>query len=168
MVYNAFDPRRDIITSIGFSYDVDGDGTDESCISFAYPDGEQTGDTCYVPLFMPSESRTGELPNTPLIELTLVDAPGRVHNVQGDVRFDEAYIDMHIYASNTDEIYQMKTWMPVCKNEIINRVMTYRNTVSNCSWVEPIDTGREQFEQTGKKVIFHHIITLYANNYDNR
>jgi hypothetical protein len=167
VAYTAFDPRTDIISAIGYSYDVDGDGNDESCVSFNYPDGEYTGDRCYVPLFLPSEARTGELPNMPFIEVTLVDAPGRVHNVQGDVRVDEAYMDFNIYAANTDKIYQMKTWMPVCKNELVDKIMEKRHTVSNCTWVEPVDMGREMFEQTPTRVVFHHVISVYAYEYDS-
>lgn len=165
MSYSAFDPRQDIISKIGYDYDVDGDGDDESCISFSYPDGEWKGDTCYVPMFLPSECRTGELPYMPFIEVTLVDAPGEVHNISGNVRRDEAYIDFNIYATNTDKINQMKTWMVSCKNEVVDKIMQNRNDVSNCTWVEPVDTGREIIEQTGQKVIFHHVISLYAMNY---
>ena len=165
MSYLCFDPRADIISAIKDSWDVDEDGIDESVVSFTYPDGPYTGDKCSVPMFTTAEVRTGELPYMPFIEVTLVDAPGRVHNVQGDVRFDEAYVDFNIYATNTDKINSMKTWMKACKNEIVDKVMSYRHTVSSCSWVEPIDTGREIIETIGKKTIFHHVVSLYANNY---
>jgi len=164
MTYTAFDPRVDIINAIGYSYDVDDDGVDESCISFSYPDGPLKGDTCYVPLFMPSEARTGELPYFPFIELTLVDAPGRVDNVQGDTRFDKAYVDFNIYVANKDEI-TIKTWVKDLKDELIDRIMTYRHTVSDCTWVEPEDTGREIIETDGKRVVFHYVVSAYANRY---
>jgi hypothetical protein len=156
-----------IITKIGYSYDVDGDGTDESCVSFAYPDGENKDDTCYVPLFMPSEARTGELPYMPFIELTLVDAPSRTHNISGDFKFDEAYIDFNIYAANSDEINQMKTWMEACKDEVIDKITDKRHSVSNCTWMEVVDTGREIIENIGKKVVFHHVVSIYTNGYQS-
>ena len=165
--YTAFNPISDIVETIGDHWDVDGDGTNESVISFDYPDGDYKGSRCSVPMLTTAETRTGELPYMPFIEVTLVDSPGAVHNISGSVRRDEAYVDLNIYATNTDEINSMDTWMQACKDQIINRIMNFRNSVSNCTWVEPIDVGREIIETTGKKTIFHHVVSLYAMNYMN-
>jgi len=167
LAYQAYDPRTSIIAKIGYTYDVDRDGTDESCVTFSYPDGSNKGDTCYVPLFLPSECRTGELPYMPFIEVTLVDAPSRTHNVTGDIKFNEAYMDFNIYVTNCDEINQIKTWMPACKNELIDKITEKRHAVSSCTWMEANDTGREIIENIGKKVIFHHVISVYANEHDS-
>ena len=167
MSYRAYDPRTSILATIGFDYDVDGDGTDESCVSFSYPDGPNKDDTCYVPVFLPSECRTGELPFMPFIEFTLVDAPSATHNVSGDIKFDEAYMDMNIYAANSDEINQIKTWMPACKNRVIDLITSNRHDVSSCTFMEARDTGREIIETYGKQVVFHHVISIYANNYQS-
>jgi len=167
MSFTAFDPVVNIISQIGYSFDVDHDGNDESCVSFSYPDGEYKGDTCYVPLYTSDEARTGELPYMPFIEVLLVDAPSRTHNVQGDIKFGEAYIDFNIHVVNTDEINKIKTWLPVCKNELCDLITQNRHVVSGCTWMEVIDNGRAYTEAAGKQIIFHHVISIYANEYDN-
>jgi len=163
--FAAFDPRQDILNQIGYNYNVYDDDIDRSCISFSYPDGPYKDDICYVPMLFPNEVRSGELPNMPFIEVTLVDAPSGTHNVQGDVKENEAYIDFNIYVTNTDEINKIDTWMPVCKNEIVN-LITQNRHVSGCTWMEVIDTGREIVEQTGKTTIFHHVISIYCFEYN--
>jgi len=165
MSYTAYDPRRNIISTIGYSYDVDGDDNYESCVTFSYPDGEYKGDTCYVPLYTPEECRTGELPFMPFIEVTLVTALSETNNISGDTKFDEAYIDFNIYAAKNDKINSIKTWMPACKNEVVDKITTNRHNFSSCTWIEVRDSGREIIENVDKKVIFHHVISVYANSY---
>ena len=165
MSYTGFNPIVNIINDIGYEWDVDGDGNQESCLTITYPSGPVKGNICYIPMYTTDEVRSGELPTMPFIEFTHVTGPGSVHNIQGDVRYDQAYIDMNIYAALNDEIDIMKTWMKTVEDEIYNQIMTWRHGISDCSWVEPID-NREIIEMDGKKVIYHNIISLYANRYD--
>lgn len=166
MAYTAFDPRSVIISTIGHSIDFNGDDIDESCVSVIYPDSDSKGDRCYIPMYVASEARYGELPHLPFIEVTLVDAPVETHNVQGDVKMKEAYIDFNIYAVNTDNI-NIKTWMPVVKNELIDKLTEYRQVVSGVEDIEVTNSGREIFEVEGGQTTFHHVISIYSYSYDS-
>jgi len=117
---------------------------------------------------MPSEVRTQELYPMPFIEMNLVTQPVRVHNVQGDVREQEAYIDFNFYYTDTDNVDSTTFGKIVC-DEIVNKIMTYRHDVSSCSWMEVVNDGREIIETdgSGKQVVFHRVVEVYCMNFNS-
>jgi hypothetical protein len=164
--YNAFDPRGDIRTAIGHTHYMLGE--DLSTVSVTYPSGELEGDTCYIPLYLPGECRTEELPPMPFIEMTLVTSPVGVHNVQGDVRDQECYLDFNLYYTNTDAVVATEFGKTVA-DELVDKIMSHRHNISDCSWCEVLNDGREIIESynAGKLVVFHRVIECYAQNYDS-
>ena len=160
--YWSFDIRDNIRNKIGTARDVDGDDQDELTISVV----DDWNDTIYIPLFVPADVRTGEMPNMPFVEMTMVDTPVRTHNVQGDVKFQEAYIDFNIYYTNTDHI-SATTFGRVVADEIVSKITDNRHSVPSCYFCEVINDGREIIESynEGKSVVFHRVVSIYCNNY---
>lgn len=166
MTWNAFDPRTNLISSIGYRYDFNFDDIDESCVSVTYPSLGKKGDTCYIPMFQPDEVRTGELPIFPFIEITLVSSPKQTHNIGGDTHLRECYFDFNLYIVDNDYI-TVKEMAPLIRSEIANRIATYRASVSKCTFVEVINDGREIIESYdgGKQKVFHYVMECYAIDY---
>jgi len=165
MTYKSFDPRINIRNKIGYSIDFNHDDVDESTISVT----DSYSDTVFLPLLMPSEVRTSELYPMPFIEMTLVSSPCFLHNIGGDIREQEAYIDFNIYYTDTDNI-DATSFGKTVADELVLQLMTYKNSVSTVSELEPVDDGREIIETdgTGKQVVFHRIVKVKCKNWDNR
>lgn len=157
--FYGFDPRENIRKTIGYTKFVDGE--DRSTISFE----NNVGDTLFIPLYMPGEVRSGNLPHMPFIEMILVNSPSSSHNVDGGVRFNDAYIDMNLYY-HEDTYISSVSFGRDAATEIVNQVMTYRDSVPSTYRVEIINDGREIIEQEeGKQTIFHRVVELHATNY---
>lgn len=164
MAYSSFDPRASIRTSIGYTWYNDEEDKDLSVVSCT----NDRGDYIYVPLYLPGDVRTGSLPEMPFIEMTLITSPVGVHNVQGDVRDQECYIDFNIYYADMDNISPTAFGKTIA-DALVGKIMDYRQNISNCTWCEVINDGRELIEEyeEGKSVIFHRVVETYAKNYDN-
>jgi hypothetical protein len=104
----------------------------------------------------------------PFIEMTLISSPVGVHNVQGDVRDQEAYIDFNIYYTNKDNITPT-TFGKSVADALVDKIMTYRHSITSTYWMEVVNDGREIIEEyeEGKSIIFHLVVEVYVNNYDD-
>lgn len=162
MVYFSFDPRPHIRTAIGYTWDYDEDGTDESVVSVT----NDVNDTVYIPLFLPGETRGEELEYMPFIDMVLVSSPAEAHHVGGSVREQHAYIDFNIWYTNVDDITPTVFGKTVA-DEVVDLIMTYRNSVTSAYFVEVVDDGRELFENLGQGVVYHRVVSIHAINYDN-
>lgn len=159
--YYSFDPRWDIRETIGTKIDYNTDDVDEYCL----PVLDDYRDTIYVPLFTPGETQAEDPYPMPFIEMLLVSSPARVHNVQGDVREQDAYIDFNIWYTNTDNISSV-SWGKKVSDKIVDSIMTYRHSVTSTHWVEVVNDGREIIENpTGKQIVFHRIVEVYVKKY---
>lgn len=160
--YSSYDPREDIRSVIGTSRWMA--GHDEYVISVT----DDMNDTIYLPLVLPGESRGEDAREMPLIEMILVTSLVGVHNVQGTVRDQEAYIDFNIYYANTDNITPTKFGKTVA-DELVSQIMTDRHSTTVGVWMEVINDGREIIEETikGKSVIYHRVVEVLAKNYDD-
>lgn len=157
--YYSFDPRENIRKTIGYTRYIDGE--DRSTVSVY----NSVGDTVFIPLFMPGEVRSGNLPHMPFVEMTIISSPASSHNVGGDVRFNDAYIDMNIYY-HEDEYISSVSFGRDCATEIVNQIMSYRDSVPSSYFVEIVNDGREIIEQEdGKQTVFHRVVELHATNY---
>ncbi len=157
MTYYSFDPRDNLRRTIGTSKDYNADDVDEWVIGVL----DDRNDTIYLPLLMPGESRSGEPYPLPFIEMVLVSSPAKPHNVAGDVREQEAYIDMNIWYTNNDTVTATLFGKQVA-DKIIDLVMTNRYSVPSVSWAECSNDGREMNEDTGKLVVFHRVVEVYC------
>ena len=162
MSYYALDPRVNIRNKIGYTYNMD--DVDRSTVSVTNDWGEYV----YIPLLLPGEARTGNLPEMPFVEMNLITSPARALNIGGNVREQDAYIDFNLYYVNNDKITPTVFGTTVA-NEIIDRITDNRCSVTSCSFVEVINDGREYLEEYegGKSVIFHKIIEVHVKYYDD-
>ena len=160
MTYYSFDPRDNIRRAIGARSDRNLDNQDEWVIEVLDDDN----DTVYIPLLLPEETRSDTPYNMPYVELLLISSPARVHNIQGDVREQEAYIDLNIWYTNTDGISATSFGKRIA-DELVNQIMTYRHSVVSVDWVEVNDDGRELVEPTGTQVFYHRVVGVYAKKY---
>lgn len=156
---DSFDIRSAVISQIGYSWDVDDDGTNESCVSVT----DNVNDTVYIPLYLPGESRTESLPELPLIEVTLVDSPSDISGVDHAIH-NECYFDFNIYFTNTDNI-DAGTFGKTVSDEICQLIYDNYTSVASVYFVKVLNSGRELFEQEGKKTIFHRVVECYGMNY---
>jgi len=162
MSYTSFDPRAAIRSQIGYTRYID--DADYSTVSVT----DDWDDPVYVPLLLPGEVRTGDMPEMPFIEMTLITSPASAMNIGADVREQDCTIDLNVYYVDTDRITPT-TFGATIANEIVDKITNNRCLVSGCSFVEVVNDGREYLEEyeDGKSVIFHRVVELHCKNYNN-
>jgi len=159
MSYDSLDLRSTIRSQIGYTRYVD--RVDRSTVSV----DDDRGDKVFVPLLLPGEVRTGDLPNMPFIEMVLVSSPASVANIGGDVREQDCYIDFNIYYTNTDHITP-SIFGKTIADEIIDKITENRSSITGSYFVEIVNDGREIIEvEEGKSVIFHRVLECHIKNY---
>jgi len=160
MSYFSFDPREDIRNTIGYKLDFNHDNKEESVLTVH----DDYNEDIYIPLLLPEETRTGEVYPMPYIEMLLVSSPANVHNCQGDVREQKAYIDFNIWYTNQDNI-SSTTFGKKIADKIIDEIMLCRCSVPSVYWMEVINDGREIIEpEINNQVVFHRVVEVYCTN----
>ena len=160
MSYTAFDPRVAIRNAIGYSRYIN--DTDISTVSVI----DDWGDIVYIPLWLPGEARSGNLPEMPFIEMKLVSTPASPMNIGADRREQDCYIDFHLYYANTDNITPTVFGKTVA-DEIVNLITTNRCSVSGVTFMEVVNDGLE-YEETnedGVTIVFHRIVEVHCKNF---
>jgi hypothetical protein len=153
------DLRSHLRSIIGYNWEVDGD--EVSTVSVK----NDADDWVYLPLLLPSEARTGTLPELPFIEMTLVNAPSYTRNVGGDVNMNECYLDFNIYFVETDDISASSFGRTVC-DKIVQLLDTYKTSVTSAYWVDVLNSGREILEEISGSIVFHNVVEVWIMNYD--
>lgn len=159
MTQYAFDIRTHLRDAIGYSWIVD--NVEVSTVSVT----NDASDEVYIPLFLPGDVRTGELPRMPFIEMTLVTAPSISQNIGGDTKYNEAFIDMNIYYTNVDDV-SMTTFGTAVADTICKLIHTYRTSTTSAYFVEVRNSSREIIENYNNGVVFHRVVELFCNNYN--
>jgi len=155
----AFDIRQKVIDTIGFSWDVYKDGTDISTVSIV----DDYNDRVYIPLGLPTQTRTESLWEMPYIEVTLVDSPSKIVGVEHTIR-NECYFDFNIFYTNTDTVD--KEYGKKIADELCQKIYEEYTSVASVYWVEVLNSSRELFESDGKQVVFHRVVECYGTNYN--
>lgn len=159
--YTAFDPRVAIRESIGYEKYVN--DTDISTVSVV----DNYGEYLYIPLWLPGEVRSGNLPEMPFIEMKLVSSPASPLNISADRREQDCYIDFHLYYINTENITPTIFGKNVA-DELINLITEHRCTTSTVTFMEVINDGIE-YEELGNDnttIVFHRLIQVHCKNFD--
>lgn len=158
--YWSFDPRHQIRQTIATSKDYNYDDTDEYIITVSHQHRDYE-----IPLLLPDETRGNKPYTMPYIEMILVTSPSHIHNITGDIREKETYIDMNIWYTNMDHISACSFGKDIA-DKLVDLVMTYRHSVSSVFWMEVLNDGRELLEESdGKQSYFHRIIEIYCNHW---
>jgi len=160
MAIGSFDIRHLVRSEIGIERDIDGDNFDEYCIRVK----NDEDDWVYIPMYLPGECRTGELPNLPLIEMTLVTCPSRIAGIEHTLH-NECYFDFNIYYANTDDV-SATTFGTQVANSLCSYIYDNYTSIPTSYYVEVINSSLEGFEQSGKQVVFHRVVQCYSMNYD--
>jgi len=157
--YRALDPRVHIRNQIGYSKYMN--RMDCSTISVT----DNWGDKLHLPLYMPGEVRTGDLPPMPFIEMTLISSPASPIDIGGVVREQDAYMDFNIYYVDIENISTV-SFGKVVADEIIDKITNNRSSTTSTYFVEIINDGREIIEhEEGKQVVFHRVLECHVKNF---
>jgi hypothetical protein len=154
------DIRTRIRDTIGYAWEVDGD--DVSTVSVK----DDYDDVVYVPLYLPGDVRTGDLPEMPFIEMTMVNAPHTTLNVGGDVDFVETYFDFNIYYVSQDGI-SATTFGRTVADKIVQLLDTYKLSVTSSYFIDVLNSGREIIEDYSGSPVFHNVVEVRAINYQS-
>jgi hypothetical protein len=160
MTYYSFDPRTQIRNAIGTKKDYNHDDIDEYCLSITHNNRDYD-----IPLLMPDETRSENAYTMPYIEMILISSPVRVHDITGDIREKETYIDFNIWYTNIDYISACSFGRTIA-DKLVDLVMTYRHSVTSVWWMEVVNDGRELLEEgDGRQSYFHRVVEVYANHW---
>lgn len=158
MTYSSSDIRTDIRSTIGYSKYMN----DMDCSTISVTD--DYGDIVYVPMYLPDESRTGDLPSFPFIEMNLVTSPTSIMSINGNVRDMDVYLDFHIYSVKQENL-SPTGFNKKISDEIIDKIMIFMCSIPNSYFVEIINDGREILEiREGKSVVFHRVLECRIKN----
>jgi len=159
MAYSSSDIRKTIRNTIGHSRYMN----DMDCSTVSVTD--DWGDKVFIPMYLPGEVRTGDLPPFPFIEMTLVASPTTATNIGGDVRDMDVYFDFNIYYVDIENITPTEFGKTI-SDEIIDKITDARSSTSYSYFVEIINDGREIIEaEEGKQVVFHRVLECHVKNY---
>ena len=157
MVFTAFDPRDSIRNKIGTNRDIEETGKTVKCVQIT----DNHNDTLYIPMLKSEEIKSENLPSMPYIEMEIKKVYYAPADVSAAVRKKEAYIDLHIYITDTDNI-DRGTCGEKVKNFLQNAIRTNQScSFVNIDWIN-IDSDEYLPETTGNQLVYHYIVTVYA------
>jgi len=158
---NSFDPRKDIRTVIGTDWYIEEEG-DISVVTVL----DKNYDTVRIPLRLSEQTRTESLDELPYIEMALIHTSYEPHDIGATTRKREAYIDCHLYFTDTDNIDStsfgkdvMDKMQDLIRDAHCTFASTYRMFVN-------ISDVRYIAEPKAHQVVFHYVFEIYAIHYD--
>ena len=160
---DSHDPRVLIRNTIGTAWYLEEEG-DIRVISIT----DDNGDTVRIPIRLSEETRTESLDTLPYIELVNITTLYTPQNIEATVRKREAYIDCHLYFTDTDNISPYtfgKAVMDELQDLIRGAHCTFGNN-TNRMFVN-IGMVRQIPEPKAHQVVFHYVCEIYAIHYDN-
>ena len=160
--YNSFDPRKDIRTVIGTAWYNEEEGS-ISVVTVT----DSNGDLVRIPLRMAEETRTESVDEMPLIEMSLAFVNYDEWDIGAETRQREAYMDCHLYFTDTDNIDSTsfgKDVIDQLHNLVRNSQCTFADTYK---MFVNINEVRYIKEEHAHQVVYHYILTIYAIHYDN-
>ena len=156
MTYTAFDPRDDIIQAIGeVDYDYNGNPY------YYIPATDDIGETIKVRIYNGDE---WELPPLPCIRVDLASSSKVIHNINGDRIYHSATIHFHVFVTTGANITPKNFITNIC-NEIVNRVMSNRNSISSV-FIYPSGLIDRPEEREKNRIILHRIVQVEAEKFE--
>ena len=156
MTYTAFDPREDIIQAIGETdYDYNGN------LYYYIPATNDIGETVKVRIYNGDE---WELPPLPCVRVDLASSSKVIHNINGDRIYHTATIHFHVFVTTGANITPKNFITNVC-NEIVNRVMSNRNSISSV-FIYPSNLIDRPEEREKNRIILHRIVQVEAEKFE--
>ena len=162
MAYSSHDPRKDIRSTIGTSWWIEGTG---SLYTINVIDDNLK--TVRVPIFMSEEVKTESIKEMPYITMNLALCTYEAEDIGARTRKAEAYIDIGVWFADTDNIDSTSFGKKVL-DEIVNQVRTHQR---NCTFPNTITFAIIKNiqcleERKAHQVVFHIVAELYVLYYD--
>ena len=156
MTYTAFDPREDIIQTIGETdYDYNNNPY------YYIPATNDIGETVKVRIYNGDE---WELPPLPCVRVDLASSSKVIHNINGDRIYHTATIHFHVFVTTGANITPKNFINNIC-NEIVNRVMSNRNSISSI-FIYPSNLIDRPEEREKNRIILHRIVQVEAEKFE--
>lgn len=162
MSYNTFDPRQNIIDTIGT------DWWDESQQEYKTINVlDNSNATVRIPLKKSELVSTESLSEMPFIEVKMVETLYDPHDVGSASRKEEAYLDLDLYFADTDNIDCAafgKKVLDKLQNEFRAHECDFSNNYD--MFVTITNIGQRRDDRESRQVIFHIIATVYCIRYN--
>lgn len=162
MSYDTFDPRQNIIDTIGTDYWDESQG-DYKTINVE----DNSNATVRIPLKKTELVSTETLSEMPFIEVKMADSHYDPHDVGSTSRKEEAFIDLDLYFADTDNI-DCAAFGKKVLDKLQDEFRTHECDFSNNfnMFISIVDIGQRRDDQDGRQVIFHIIATVYCLRYN--
>jgi len=157
MTYTAFDPREDIIQAIGeIDYDYNGKAY------YYIPATNDIQETVKVRIYNSDE---WELPPLPCIRVDLITSTKVIHSIDGNRIHHLATVHFHVFVTTGDHITP-KSFISNIFNEIVNRIMENKNSISDTLFAYPVGLIDRPEEREGNRIILHRIVHIEAEQFE--
>jgi len=159
MTFTSFDPRKSIRSKIGdATWDEDkGEG-------YAITVTDSDGETAYIPMYLAEEVRSEVLAEMPFLDMNLAYCTYEPHDIGASTRKHDAYIDIGLWFTNTDNIDATSFGKKIC-DDIINLIRTNQCSFDGITFIN-VEGVRHIREDKAHQVVFHYVITVYCLWYD--
>jgi len=159
MAYVSFDPRKSIREKIGTTWwsEEDGETWNISAV-------DNDGTTIRIPIYLAEEVKSESLKEMPFIDLNLALVNYITNNVQGDKRKVEAYLDIGLWYTDTDNINATSFGKKII-DELQDKIRTNQCLFTGIDYIT-IERVKLERETQAHQVVFHYIITVYCEYYD--
>ncbi len=159
--YTSFDPRKTIRTAIGTTWYEEEEG-DLLTVNVTDDDNE----TIRVPIRMDEEFKTESLDTLPVLVMKLANVTYEPANVAATVRQMEAYIDIDLVFTDTDNIDSTSFGKKVM-DKLQDLIRDYQCTfAADEKMFVNIENVRYITEPNAHQVVFHYVCTIYCIFYD--
>jgi len=159
MTYTSFDCRKSIRETIGTTWWTEEDGeTWNSTVT------DNDGTTIRIPIYLAEEVKSESLKEMPFIDLNLALVNYITNNVQGDKRKVEAYIDIGLWYTNTDNI-NITSFGKKIIDELQDKIRTNQCLFTGIDYIT-IENVKLLREPLAHQIVYHYVITVYAEYYD--
>jgi len=162
MAYNSFDPRQLIIDTICTSwYDVEEGSISVVTVTDSY------NETVRIPLTLAEEVKTESLDELPYIEMALIYTQYTPWDIGASTRQREAYIDCHLYFTDTDNVVPA-TFAKAVMDKVQDLIRDAHCTFGNSTNRMFVNIGEVRYirEPKAHQVVFHYVFSIYAIHYD--
>lgn len=159
--YSSFDPRKTIRTAIGTAWYIPGEG-DVSVVTVS----DNYNDIVRIQIRMDEEFKTESLDNLPVLIMKMANVTYTPANIAATVREIEAYIDIDLVFTDTDNIDSTSFGKKVM-DKLQDLIRDYQCTfASNNKMFVNIESVRCISEPNAHQVVFHYVCTIYCIYYD--
>ena len=160
--YTSYDPRELIRTTIGTTW-----WTEEEGDLYTVNITDNDYNTVRIPLRLAEEVKTESLDELPYIEMALIYTQYTPWDIGASTRQREAYIDCHLYFTDTDNVVPA-TFAKAVMDKVQDLIRDAHCTFGNSTNRMFVNIGEVRYirEPKAHQVVFHYVFEIYAIHYD--